>query len=317
MSSVAERYVKEMHKKFDLYAAWPPNEARALGDVGKLVGGQFQRLTSLKDLGISFKVRVGPVADTLSYTSGKKVEVSFNAAANTPPALPGAAVKADASVEFSGEGAFLFQALQPSIIEIEDQMQLAQQILDLFKTIKNGQRMWRKDWSVVTSLITAERVTVLISNSKSAKIGLAGQGILPAAPAPLASAKGRLSVSYQDGEVTSVLAAANLTPLFRLNRVRRSFIDRILGGDSSADIVRAGMEAGAPTRVLELVPIKDALGRPTRAWADAPTTTASPPAKPAARRPAEKVPKKATKKAVRKIAKKALKKGGGRLTKGG
>jgi hypothetical protein len=48
MSSPATIYIRGIHKKFDLYPAWPPNQPRQLGDVGHLVDGQFQRKTTLQ-----------------------------------------------------------------------------------------------------------------------------------------------------------------------------------------------------------------------------------------------------------------------------
>jgi molybdate transport system substrate-binding protein len=39
MSSPVEVYVKGIHKKFDFYPAWPPQQPRALGDVGRIEKG--------------------------------------------------------------------------------------------------------------------------------------------------------------------------------------------------------------------------------------------------------------------------------------
>ncbi|MBC7772979.1 MAG: hypothetical protein H7210_10825, partial [Pyrinomonadaceae bacterium] len=70
MSSPAETYVKGVHRKFDFYAAWPPGQPRALGDVGRLRDGAFELMTTLKNLKIPFTERTGPRGEDISYTSG-------------------------------------------------------------------------------------------------------------------------------------------------------------------------------------------------------------------------------------------------------
>jgi len=271
MSSPAEIYVRGIHDKFNFYAAWPPNQPRELGDVGRLKDGAFQRITTLHELGINFKKRVGEAGQDLSHTSGNSVSVEFKGQGQT---LQGANIpqaKAGAVVQFSAAGAFVFQVASPRVVEIENQVALAEKILGKFRTKKNGKRAWQADWFVITEVVTAEKVTVLLSNSKASKIELSAEGTIPVGPAPLAAVGGGLSVVTQKGDVTSVVAAAKLTPMFRLCRVRRSILDRILGGDESADLTRAAPDAGqaTPQRVLEPVPVPDAMGNPTRAWAPA------------------------------------------------
>jgi hypothetical protein len=131
MSSAATTYVRGIHDKFDFYAAWPPNQLRRLGDIGRLAGGQFERLTSLADLKIAFAERVGPAGNDLSHTSGSSVTVQMKAKGET---LPGASIpnaQAGASIEFSASGAFVFQAVAPVVREIEDQVSLAASILEM------------------------------------------------------------------------------------------------------------------------------------------------------------------------------------------
>ncbi len=304
MSSPATSYVQGIHQKFNFYAAWPVNQPRKLGDVGRLSGGQFQRLTSLADLGVSFVPRSGPPGTDLSHTSGSSVEVQLKAEGQP---LPGASInlaKAGAAVEFSASGAFVFQAVTPAVTEIENQVRLAEDILNLFRDQTTGKRKWQEDWCVVTELLSADKVTVLISNSKSSRVELEASGTLPAGPAPLASAGAGLKVVSQKGDVTSVLAETSLTPMFRVSRVRRSVLDKLFGGDSSADLVRAAVTSttGAPKRVFEAVPIDEALAPATKAR---PATRAKSAVAPRTKRKT-KIVKKTVKKAARKTkAKKA------------
>ncbi len=265
MGSPAATYVRGLHQKFDFYAAWPPNQSRRLGDVGRMADGQFERVSTLDLLGISFSERQGPPGSDLSHTSGSSVFIQLKAKGET---LPGSAIpnaKAGALVEFSSEGAFVFQAAAPAVREIEDQVRLADDILRLYRRVDNGKRAWNEDWCVVTELLTASKVTVLVSSSGASKIELSADGI-PAGQAPLATLGGTLSVVTQRGEVTSVLAEANLTPLFRVSRVRRSLVEELFGGDTSAELRPRGLPRvqAAAQRVLEPVPLNEAFATPSK-----------------------------------------------------
>jgi hypothetical protein len=261
MSSPASTYVRGIHHKFTSYAAWPPNQARRLGDVGRMVDGQFQLLSTLKRLGFDdFEERKGSKGSDLSHSSGSSVSIQLKAKGET---LPGSSIpqaKAGALVEFSASGAFVFQMVGPVVHEIEDQVRLADRILELYRKVNDGERAWKDDWCVITELQTADKVTILVSSSGSSKVELSADGI-PAGQAPLASVGGALSVVSQKGEVTSVLAESGLTPLFRVSRVKRSLLDQVFGGDASAEVRQRGrLEGPANAKdLLEPVPLAEAL----------------------------------------------------------
>src|SRR5262245_44801006 len=261
MGSPAATYVRGLHQKFDFYAAWRPSQARRLGGVGRMADGQFQRISTLEPLGISFTERQGPPGSDLSHASGSSVSIKLKAQGEMLPGTSIPNAKAGALVQFSSEGAFVFQAAAPAVREVEDQVRLADDIMRLYRQFENGKRAWNEDWCVVTELMTASKVTVLVSSSGSSKIELSADGI-PAGQAPLATLGGALSVVTQTGEVTSVLAEANLTPLFRVSRVRRSLVEELFGGDASAEVRPTGLPRAHPSavrRVLEPVPLSDAL----------------------------------------------------------
>jgi hypothetical protein len=306
MGSPAANYVRGLHQKFDFYAAWPPNQARRLGDVGRVANGQFQRVTSLDLLGISFTERQGPAGSDLSHTSGSSVSIKLKAEGETLPGTSIPNAKAGALVEFSSEGAFVFQAAVPAVREVEDQVRLADDILRLFRKFENGKRVWNEDWCVVTELMTASKVTVLVSSSVSSKVELSADGV-PAGQAPLATLGGKLSVVTQSGDVTSVLAEANLTPLFRISRVRRSLVEELFGGDTSAEVRPSGLPRAHPSalrRVLEPVPLNEALaGGPKKARA--PKKAGAP--KKVSKKPKKKASKKASKKPGKAVEKRRAK----------
>src|SRR4030095_12276762 len=170
MSSPAATYVQGLHQKFDFYAARPPNQERRRGDVVRMEDAQFQRVSSLSLLGIDFSQRVGPPGKDLSHTSGSSVSIQLKAKGETLPGSSLPQAKAGALVEFSASGAFVFQAAVPTVQEIEDRVPLADAILSLFRKVVDGKRAWNEDWCVVTELMTADKVTVLVSSSGSSKV---------------------------------------------------------------------------------------------------------------------------------------------------
>jgi hypothetical protein len=136
MSNALQAYVEGIHRELDYYPAWPPNATYELGAVGLLRDGQFQQLSTLSNLGIEAKSRVGNEADNLSVTSGKSVTIQFKAKGETVKGSSVPKAKAAAVVEFNSAGAFLFQAHAPVVESIEDKTLLSERILEMFRSRK-------------------------------------------------------------------------------------------------------------------------------------------------------------------------------------
>jgi hypothetical protein len=269
------QYFAGIRKWLRYFPSWPPNAPYQIGDVGQVVDGEFQFLTTLTALGIPFTIRSGAVGNDMSHTSHESVTVQFKAAGET---LPGASLpeaKAGFRIEFRSAGAFVFQAAAPTVHMIADQYALSKEILARFRTTAGGQREWNPDWFVVNEVVTAEKVTVLISDSTSATIDLSLEGAVPVGPVPLASAGLGLKLERQSGQVTTFLAQAGLTPLIGLKRVKRGLLAYLLGRDDWAEVVQQagpGLPPGLPADILneadldDWETVKDGSGRPTRHW---------------------------------------------------
>jgi hypothetical protein len=276
MSNPLKAYVEGIHRELDYYPAWPPSAPHALGAVGRLENGQFQQLTTLSNLGIAFKEVRGPRGADLSLSSGQSVSVQIKAEGETLAGSSLPKAKAAAVVEFKSAGAFVFQALGPTVLWIDDKVGLSEQILNKFRSKNNaGKREWEEDWCVITEVVSTDSATILISTSNEGRLELSAEGMIPAGPVPLASVGGGLTVTKKVGEVlTYVMNQEKQTPLLRLMRVRRSFLQRILGGEDAAEVVRASLQgAGGLPRLLleelqgdEMVPILDQHGKVTRDW---------------------------------------------------
>ena len=124
------------------------------------------------------------------------------------------------SIELAEEGSFLFRAAGCSVAEIEDRAALGRAILD-----QGG--MWDKDWNVVDAVVRAASCTIVVCNSGTAAVTLGAKG--PVQLSGIADAEAGLSITTKSGDVLSFLAAKGLTPLFKLSRVKHSWVQKLVG----------------------------------------------------------------------------------------
>jgi hypothetical protein len=218
-----DSYQKGMFDKFGFLATWLPNAAIRLGDVGAMSGGKFQRVTSLGDLGITFQVRKGSQPIDLSHSSeeGVSINLSGNAAADAGPAEANAGV----AVVFGSKGSFVFQATGCVEHSIEDQAKLGRDVIAKFKS--GGD--WDPDWVVINTVVEAKCATVLVSSSSEGKVELTAKGNLPPNGLALANADAGLHLSSLQGDVLHFVAQQGLTPMFRVSRIKRGLLARLLG----------------------------------------------------------------------------------------
>ena len=222
MAGVSKLCVNEMYDRFAYLATWLPNSKLKLGDVGIQDGGSFKRMTSLKKLGVPFNVRVGKTPMDFSYTSQSGISVKTKLAGELAAGTTLPLGKAGLVVEFSKEGAFLFQAVGCLVDEFEDRATVGKTIIKL-----HAKKGWDPAWSVVDTLVKVNRATILVSNSHDAKLELTANS--PVAIAHLANAEVGLAVNSQQGDIVRFLAAKGLTPMFRLSRLKKSLLASLLG----------------------------------------------------------------------------------------
>ncbi|HZF49894.1 MAG TPA: AAA family ATPase, partial [Polyangiaceae bacterium] len=205
------RYRREMFERFGFTATWPPNDLRAVGDVGILSDGAFVRMTTLRKLGIAFDVRVTEAPAGLAHASSEDVSISVV----SPKIGPAAAV-----VELGSSGAFLFQSKGAERVAIDDPAKLSR---DVMARLKAG-AVWDPEWVVVTDVVTAKSATLLLSNESSSRLEIGVRpGIWPD-PAALADVDAGLHVVSQRGEATVMLAEQSLAPLYRTFRIKRALV---------------------------------------------------------------------------------------------
>ena len=240
MTTPRDLYVQGIHHKLDYFATWLPGRTLTLGDFGPLVDGALDYKGRLADQHVAFDERVDRNPVDYSHTSDAGVRIDIKAAAAT--AVP--AIKGKAAVHFAQRGAFVFHATGCVGHAIADQVDLEAQL-----RAAHEQGRWDLDWVVVTEVVWAERATILIANSVGAQVDLSVQGDLAAAVRNLASAEAGVALEAQSGDVTQVIAATGLTPLYRLARLKKRWFssDVSLGTVRSAGVgpLEAATERGA------------------------------------------------------------------------
>lgn len=210
MASPVALYHREIHDNLGYFATWFPGDPIEIGDAGVLEGGRFRRTSSLKDLGIPCEVGAGQGSQNVQYTStqGTKMTASGGAEAT-------ATAKAEISIEFSREGAFVFHASSLRPQRLENRAAVAELIVNAYH---NGK--WQKDWLLVEMLHTAERATIIVSEDSSAGIVLVASADVPRAAISLADPKIGLTVASMRGKIVHVVGGKGLHPLYSCLRLK-------------------------------------------------------------------------------------------------
>jgi len=231
----SDLYVQGIYDRFSYFATWLPNTTIVLGDVGMKQGRYFQRVTSLEELKIPFKVRSGTVPIDFTYASQASINIQAEASGEVGMGVSPSLAKAGLSIEFAQEGAFLFQAVKCLVDEIEDKAALGRIIIDSYRA-----GTWDNNWAVIDTVVKAGSAIILISNSVNAQVELSAKATL--LPGILADPNAGLAIRSQRGDITELLAKKGLTPLFRLSQVKNSIFalfkkEKItFGGKSSTGI---------------------------------------------------------------------------------
>ena len=230
MPNVGHHYVKEMYRKFSYFAAWLPGISPQPGDVGRKVDGHFfNRLTSLEEIGVKFKVRKGLEPMTFSYRSDANLLCESGGAVPQAP-LP---AQNTAAITFACRGAFCFEAMECFVDEIENKAEIAEAVRELARINR-----WSRDYTVVDRVVRSGSTTLFLAHSEAAAMVLS-------APANtlfdrLADPHANLKVQKQEGEMVSIMAEKGLAPLFTLMRVKDPFWDFITN-----EITFSGKRSGA------------------------------------------------------------------------
>ena len=216
MATPQEVYVNGVKKELNnYYGAWLPSTRYELGDVGLLKNNLFDRVTSLKNLGISFTPSRDSDSTKIDYVSESSVSRVIKAAGQLNPNLPNIPEgQAGIGIEFSKEGAFIIQAEECYELFIEDLVKLEKDILQVYQ-----EGNWKSRWVVITQLMSTPNATILISNSSQSKIELSAEGDVTLQGVSLGNAQAKFAVRAEIGKVLKFIDAKNVTPFFKLLQI--------------------------------------------------------------------------------------------------
>jgi hypothetical protein len=209
MASPVKIYQKEMHNNIGFFATWLPGDHMEIGAVGVMKDGQFRQEATLKDLGIKPQKSVEGSPQPLKYTSARGTTIELSAGVKGP------AITTDIKIDFSSEGAFLFDALKVRQVRITNRFDVTADILKLYEEGK-----WNKEWYVVESLHIAESATIIVSQDQSAGIIMAASSELMIPSTTLADPRIDLSIKSSRGRMFQIIAGRNLQPLYACLRLK-------------------------------------------------------------------------------------------------
>jgi len=214
MVSVAEQYMNEMHDQFLYFATWTPDMHLDLGDVGVLNKNEFTRVTNLDKLDINYIRRSSPAKSEENYASNgvNKVSTKINVLADISQ-IPVNIANLDIIVDFSGEKGIFFEAAGVRTQTIEDLVKLDHAIIE-----KYDNKKWQGDWVVIYDLKIADSATVLISQGKSATVGLKANSNV--STIPLANLSAGFDIVYKKNMSTTIVCQNGLTPLFKVRGIK-------------------------------------------------------------------------------------------------
>jgi len=219
-----------MHDSTGFFATWLPGDTIEIGDAGIIEGGRFRRMASLKELGIKFTLSRGQSTQDVDYSStqGTKISTATSAEAAT-------VVKAEINIDFSRQGAFLFQASKLQTWQLENRMSVGEQIVKAYR-----QKKWDKSWLLIESLHAAERATIIVSEDNAAGLILVAKMDEAIPSVSLVDPKVSLSVTSSRGKLIKLVGSEGLHPLYSCLRLKDP-----LFGLPSIQPVRGVKESGA------------------------------------------------------------------------
>jgi hypothetical protein len=252
MSQIYDLYSGGIKKKLKNYwAAWLPTTRYELGDIGEFNGTLFEKVGSLAELGIPFRVAQDTAPSPLDFVSESGVSVNIKAAGETNTAFASVPQgSAGIKIDFGSQGAFVVECPETFEQAMAQPMALEQAILSAHK-----EGTWKGEWAVITRIVTAPSATILISNSSSAGLELSAKADLAAGVTDLGKADLGLSIKSQRGDILKSIGAKDVTPFFQVSKLKGSVIGRDTVGPYSGGLI--GAKPKPPH--LELVRDRDML----------------------------------------------------------
>lgn len=197
-----------------LFANWMPPDKVDVGDYGILAGDRFVRDGSLRDRDIEFEVDI-PEKSKGKLEYSDRAEIATSAALTASIPIPGQPrPKASAKIKFSGKGAFVYHLSGITTRRLNNSRSFFETIACKWMA---GEISFDEKSVIVTEVRIADKATIVVSEGSSGSLELNGNFELRS-EAPLADAKGSLTVANKTGSLFQWLAADGTVPIIGLVR---------------------------------------------------------------------------------------------------
>jgi len=205
MANPVKLYHREMHEKVGFFANWLPGDPLEIGAIGVLTDGRFRKESSLKELKIACQESDPGYPQDLHYTSNSGVKISTSGQASAV-----ATASAEVAIEFSQQGAFVFQAVGLRGRQLENRAAVARGVLQA-----DEEERWQRNWVLIESLHVADCATIIVAESSGAGLVLAAKAGGTISAAALADPKLDVQVKSSSGSLVQVLCERKLRPLYK------------------------------------------------------------------------------------------------------
>ncbi|MBO3751113.1 hypothetical protein J5X84_34000 [Streptosporangiaceae bacterium NEAU-GS5] len=218
-----QQYGSSIRRATSLFANWPPNAPREIGDYGRVNGALFEifgRLDSQEIEALGKREGPSPAGYDVMIKSSRSLNshLSAEARANAGDGM------ALLEIKFSSEEGIVFIAPSIKITEVIDMAALGRVLKE---RLREGN--WIMDHAVVVQVSAAESATILLSNQADAGMEFEVAAGVPVNAQLVAKLNAGVSLISSRGVGIKIIGEGPLTPLFKLASLKR----RIFGGDPS------------------------------------------------------------------------------------
>jgi hypothetical protein len=214
-----QQYGSSIRRETSLFANWPPNAPREIGDYGRVNGALFEffgRLDPEETEALGKREGPSPAGYDVMIKSSRSLNSHLSAKAKASVGDG----KALLEFKFSSEEGIVFAAPSIKITEITSMAALGRILNE-----RRREGNWIMDHAVVVQVSAAESATILLSNQADAGMEFEIAADAPVNAQLVAKLDAGVSLVSSHGVGIKIIGEGPLTPLFKLASLKR----RILG----------------------------------------------------------------------------------------
>ena len=210
-----QQYGSSIRRETSLFANWPPNAPRKIGDYGRVNGTLFEFFGRLDPEEIeALGMRESP--SSASYDVMIKSSRSLNSHLSAEATTNVGDGKALLEIKFSSEEGIVFAVPSIKITEITSMAALGRVLNE-----RRREGNWITDHAVVVQVSVAESATILLSNQAGAGMEFEIAADAPANAQLVAKLDAGASLISSHGVGIKIIGEGPLTPLFKLASLKR------------------------------------------------------------------------------------------------